>query len=65
MAEHLLQGKDIPAVHHEVRREGVSQYVGFLASRQLEAGHFHGEVEAIPTVTEQAVPVKVGMDSVM
>lgn len=58
MAQDLLQGEDVSAIHHEVAGEGVSQYVGRLASGEGDAG-LDGLVEAVPAVGEQPVILEV------
>ncbi|MCY1546698.1 hypothetical protein D9M68_827100 [compost metagenome] len=65
VAQDPLQREDVAAVHHEVRREGVAQYMALLTSRQIEAGHLHREVEAVAAVAEQAVALEVFLDAVL
>lgn len=57
--ENLLQGQDIAAVHHEVRGERVAEHVRFLPTGEGDAGHLHGEVEAVAAVGELAVAAQV------
>ncbi|MCY1309854.1 hypothetical protein D9M70_599910 [compost metagenome] len=41
MPQNLLQGKNVPAVHHEMRRERVAQHVRTLTLGQLNPGMLH------------------------
>ena len=45
MAENLLQRQDVPAIHHEVAGEGVTQDMCELALHQLNAGLLHCHTE--------------------
>lgn len=60
MAQDLLQGEDVSAVHHEVAGEGMPQYVGRLAGGEGDAG-LDSLVEAVPAVGEQAVFLEVSL----
>jgi len=63
--KNLLQRQNIPAIHHEVRREGVAQNVGALATRQLDIAAPHHTGECLPAERESSLLSEVGFKTIL